>query len=105
AYHWKRHHRNARRHGNYDPDFDVPIARSQAQRVEVTGLAIFAALHLPLLPIAPFFTGAVLYGLVNYHRRHKRAHADPRWAREHLPWHYDHHMGPDQHKNWCVSRP
>ena len=25
--------------------------------------------------------------------------------REHLPWHYDHHMGPNQEANWCVTRP
>ena len=30
---------------------------------------------------------------------------DHAWAREHLPWHYDHHMGPDQDANWCVTRP
>lgn len=22
-----------------------------------------------------------------------------------MPWHYDHHMGPNQHKNWCVTKP
>ena len=31
--------------------------------------------------------------------------ADTEWAREHLPWHYDHHMGPNQHANWCVTKP
>ena len=30
---------------------------------------------------------------------------DPEWARENLPWHYDHHMGPNQDANWCVTRP
>ena len=27
------------------------------------------------------------------------------WARENLTWHYDHHMGPDQDCNWCVTWP
>ncbi len=27
------------------------------------------------------------------------------WARARLPWHYDHHMGPDQDATWCVTRP
>jgi sterol desaturase/sphingolipid hydroxylase (fatty acid hydroxylase superfamily) len=40
-----------------------------------------------------------------YYTRHKRAHLDPEWAREHLPWHYDHHLGPDQDQNWCVTFP
>jgi sterol desaturase/sphingolipid hydroxylase (fatty acid hydroxylase superfamily) len=47
----------------------------------------------------------VIYGLVDYYRKHKRAHLDPAWAREHLPWHYDHHMAPDQDANWCVTHP
>jgi sterol desaturase/sphingolipid hydroxylase (fatty acid hydroxylase superfamily) len=58
-----------------------------------------------LAPIAPFFTGTMVYSAVHYYRVHKRSHLDPEWAREHLPWHYDHHMGPDQNVNWCVTRP
>ncbi len=27
------------------------------------------------------------------------------YAREYAPWHYDHHMAPDQHKNWGVRLP
>jgi len=36
---------------------------------------------------------------------HKLYHLDPEWAREHLSWHYDHHMGTDQDANWCVTHP
>ena len=66
---------------------------------------MLAAAHLPLLPIAPFFTAAVWYSAIRYHRVHKRGHLDPNRARTHLPWHYDHHMGPNQEANWCVTRP
>ena len=59
----------------------------------------------PLFPIAPFFVGTLWYSSANYYRKHKRSHLDPAWAREHLPWHYDHHMGPHQDANWCVTRP
>jgi sterol desaturase/sphingolipid hydroxylase (fatty acid hydroxylase superfamily) len=41
--------------------------------------------------------------LYRYRRVHRRAHIDPEWGRTHLPWHYDHHMGPNQHKNWGVT--
>ena len=27
------------------------------------------------------------------------------WARKHLPWHYDHHMGKNSNKNWAVRLP
>ncbi len=68
-------------------------------------MTMLAAAHLPLFPVAPFFTAAVWYSAARYHRVHKRAHLDPDWAREHLPWHYDHHMGPNQEANWCVTQP
>ena len=47
----------------------------------------------------------MVWSAVDYYRKHKRSHLDPAWAREHLPWHYDHHMGPDQDANWCVTHP
>ncbi|MEZ4463411.1 MAG: hypothetical protein R3F43_02565 [bacterium] len=55
--------------------------------------------------MAPFFVGTMWYGAVRYYQIHKKSHVDPEWARTHLPWHYDHHMGPDQNANWCVTRP
>jgi len=59
----------------------------------------------PFLPFAPYFVLTAYATAYNYYRCHKRAHRDPDWGREHLPWHYDHHMGPNQHANWCVTRP
>ncbi len=31
------------------------------------------------------------------------SHLDPMWCRENLPWHYDHHMGPNQDMNYGVT--
>ena len=31
--------------------------------------------------------------------------ATMRASSEAFPWHYDHHMGPNQNANWCVTRP
>jgi sterol desaturase/sphingolipid hydroxylase (fatty acid hydroxylase superfamily) len=61
--------------------------------------------HLPLLPVAPFFTMTVYWRAWRYYTIHKRAHLDRNWAKEDLPWHYDHHMGKDQNANWCVTYP
>jgi hypothetical protein len=105
AFHWHEHHRNVRQNGHIDPAYRKSLLGWHAQSKEALALAGAAVSVLPLAPIAPFFTGAVIYSIVDYYRKHKRAHLDPAWAREHLPWHYDHHMGPDQHKNWCVTRP
>ncbi len=105
SFHWHEHHRHARQHEFYDPDYERSLLGWHAQTKEAAGLLGLTIAHLPLFPIAPFFTGAVVYSAVNYYRVHKRAHLDPEWGKEHLPWHYDHHMGPNQDSNWCVTKP
>lgn len=105
AFHWHEHHREARQHDMLDPKYQRPVAGWHAQGKEALGLVGAALVHLPLLPVAPYFTAGVLYALGNYYRVHRRSHRDPAWAREHLPWHVDHHLGPNQHANWCVTRP
>jgi sterol desaturase/sphingolipid hydroxylase (fatty acid hydroxylase superfamily) len=104
-FHWHEHHAQVRQNDHLDPDYERSLLGWHAQTKEALGLLAAGVAHLPLLPVAPFFTGAVWFSLVRYYRVHKRAHLDPAWAKDHLPWHYDHHMGPDQDANWCVSRP
>jgi hypothetical protein len=105
SFHWHDHHRAVRQHDHVDPDYQASVLRWNGQGKEALALSLTALAVLPLFPIAPFFTGTLLYSTANYYRKHKRSHLDPEWAREHLPWHYDHHMGPNQHANWCVTRP
>ena len=105
SFHWHDHHRNARRNDHRDPDYERSLLGWHAQTKEAVGLVGLAAVHAPLFPFAPCYTGTLWYCLWRYHRVHKRAHLDTAWAREHLPWHYDHHMGPDQDANWCVTHP
>jgi sterol desaturase/sphingolipid hydroxylase (fatty acid hydroxylase superfamily) len=105
SFHWHEHHRSCRQNAVLDPAYLRPLRSWNAQSKEAAALAVGAAAFLPLAPIAPFLVGTFVYSAVNYYRKHKRAHLDPGWAREHLPWHYDHHMGPNQHANWCVTRP
>ena len=105
AFHWHEHHRESRKHDMFDPQYRRSLWGWQAQTKEAVALLGAAAIHLPLLPVAPFFTGTVLYRIWAYYRIHKRAHLDPSWAKRNLPWHVDHHMGPDQDANWCVTHP
>jgi sterol desaturase/sphingolipid hydroxylase (fatty acid hydroxylase superfamily) len=105
AFHWHEHHRNCRRHGGYDPCYHRSLFYLNAQSKEVIGLAGLALSVTWLAPLAPFFVGTVYYSGFNYYFKHKRAHLDPEWGRQHLPWHYDHHMGPNQQANWCVTKP
>ena len=106
AFHYHGHHQAVRRHGGYDPAYEGPVWSTPTQAREAIGLAAVALAHAPLFPIAPFYTSTIWYCLHRYRRDHKRAHLDPAWARDHLPVHYEHHLG-DQDKNfgivwaWC----
>lgn len=104
-FHWMEHHRECRLHDMKDEAYERSVFGDHAQGREALALTLGTLAHLPLFPVAPFFTATVVYGAVNYYRTHKRAHLDPAWGKENLPWHYDHHMAPDQDANWCVTRP
>lgn len=105
AFHWHDHHRTVRKNDHYDPIYERPFWKQAPTLKEAVGIAGMAATAVPLLPVAPFFTLTLWYSGWNYYRKHKKAHLDLDWAKTHLPWHYDHHMGPDQNANWCVTRP
>ncbi len=105
AFHWHEHHRNARKEEMRDATYRRPVFGWHAQGKEALGLVFAAAVHLPLARRYPWFTAAVLFSQANYYRVHRRSHEDPEWAKRRLPWHYDHHMGPNQHANWCVTHP
>lgn len=102
AFHYHQHHQAVRKHGGYDPAYEGPVWSTPTQFREAIGLSVIALAHAPLFPIAPFYTATVWYCLRRYRRDHRRAHLDPQWARDHLPWHYEHHLG-DQEKNFGVA--
>lgn len=106
SFHWHEHHNVSRKHDMVDDHYLKPLFRGwNAQTKEAVALLFGLAAHAPLAPVAPFFYGTLAYSAWRYYKVHKRAHLDPEWAREHLPWHYDHHMGPNQDANWCVTHP
>lgn len=105
SFHFHEHHRNCRQNDHVDPTYTRSVFGRHAQGKEAIAIAAAAVAHVPLFPVAPFYVGTLWYAAANYYVKHKRSHQDPQWAREHLPWHYDHHMGPNQDANWCVTRP
>jgi sterol desaturase/sphingolipid hydroxylase (fatty acid hydroxylase superfamily) len=104
SFHFHEHHSACRRTNNRDSIYEGHPFHWDAGGKEVFGLALLGLAHLPLLPVAPFFVGTLVYSGVQYYFLHKRSHLDPEWAREHLPWHYDHHMALNQDMNWGVRR-
>ncbi|MCB1192999.1 MAG: sterol desaturase family protein [Leptospiraceae bacterium] len=105
SFHWSEHHKNCRKHDMHDPAYQSSLLEWNAQSKEVAALALGVAIHLPLLPVAPLFTLTIGYSAVDYYFKHKKSHIDPEWSKTYLPWHYDHHMGPDQDANWGVTHP
>lgn len=105
SFHWHDHHRAASVHGMYDPGYEHSFLHQSAQRKEGFGLIALAVTHLWVGIIAPpVFLGLTSRAL-KYYLDHEHAHLDLDWARENLPWHYDHHMGQNQDMNWGVTSP
>ena len=105
SFHWKDHHKNVRRNGFRDPDYDAGFKLDSTLTKEAALLLGAAAAHLPLFPLAPGFTLGVWTPIALYFAIHTKSHLDPEWAKKYVPWHYDHHMGKDQDANWCITYP
>lgn len=105
SFHWHEHHKQSRKNGFRDADYERSPLGWNAQGKELYGLIGVSAAILPLLSVAPYFCAGVWASSYAYYVVHKKSHLEPEWAREHLPWHYDHHMGPNQDANWCVTTP
>lgn len=105
AFHWHEHHGNSRRNEMRDETYERSPFGNHAQGKEALALLGGALATLPLAPMAPWYTATMLFCIGEYYYKHRKSHEDPEWARENLPWHYDHHMGPNQNANWCVVRP
>ena len=105
SFHFHEHHRLVRQNGYNDPNYHRFPLGNHAQGRETWALIGASIVIAPLFPVAPFFVGTLWYSAANYYRVHKRSHLNPDWARQRVPWHYDHHMGRNQTANWCVTRP
>ena len=66
-------------------------------------LFILSLVHSPLILILPLFYITLVFCFIRSYRIHKKSHLDVKWCKEHLPWHYDHHMGKNQDANWGVT--
>lgn len=104
-YHWREHHRLARRHGMIDPGYQGSPLRWDSHGKEALLLLATALLHWPLLEIAPGYVAGLYCSLAAYYFCHRQAHRDPAWARRHLPWHWEHHMGAQPDANFCTTWP
>lgn len=100
SYHFHKHHRTSRQHLFRDHNYEQ---HGIGMRKEIRDLGLLFVLHLPLLFVVPFFLAGSVLQAILYFTLHRKAHLDPEWCKRHLPWHYDHHMAPNQDANWGVT--
>lgn len=105
SFHWHEHHRKSRSNRFYDDDYEQNVFHWNARGKEAFGLLILWLSHSWLLFILPAFYLTLTYCTLNYYFTHKWSHENPNWARKHLRWHWEHHMGRNQHANYCVTQP
>jgi hypothetical protein len=103
SFHWK-HHKASRKHKFKDErGGEIPFYRD----FEFLGILALLVAHVPTLWLSPVFFATVVWRALAYYRVHKKAHEDEQWAKKHVSWHWDHHMGPASaiEANWCVTFP
>ena len=106
AYHLHEHHAVCTSNSMLDPGYrKLTLTTWNTQSKELLVLAGFVLLHAPIFLIFPLFTSVVYASLALYYYKHRKAHLDPVWARRHLRWHYEHHLGGNICANWCVTWP
>ena len=105
AFHWHEHHKNVRKNEGYDAMYTEPLLRTPSKAKEIAGIISGAVMATPLITISPGFVAAGWLSAGAYYYVHRKSHLDPEWGKKWVPWHMDHHLGPNQDKNWCVTFP
>jgi sterol desaturase/sphingolipid hydroxylase (fatty acid hydroxylase superfamily) len=103
--HWHQHHNVVRKTGGFDHGYDTVWDIYSEGTRELLGIFLLALLQIPTFFIFPAYAVTTVVMTVAYYLVHRKSHVDPEWGRRNLTWHYDHHMGPNQDSNWCVTFP
>lgn len=105
AFHWYEHHRVVRTTLGRDDAYAKPLWQSSAKTKEALSLVVASVAVTPIALVSPGFVAAIWCNGLAYYTVHRKSHLDPEWGRKYTPWHMDHHLGPNQDKNWCVTFP
>jgi hypothetical protein len=105
-FHWYVHHQAARKNNFIDPEYNEYFWKKGLHRKrEIVGLFLLGVVHAWIMFVLPWMGASAICWIFVYYFVHKWSHKNPSWGRKWLSWHYDHHMGIDQNKNWCVTLP
>jgi len=99
-HHFSRHHKISRKNDMKDASYNKIFDTSSL--FEIGSIFFGLILHLPFLFFFPFFYAVLVFSAIQYYAMHRKSHINIEWGKKYMPWHYKHHMGKDQHKNWGV---
>ena len=102
-HHFGVHHKISRKNGMHDKNYERWIQRENL--FEPISLSLILLLHAPLFFYYKYFYAALVFSVSSYYFLHRKSHVDVEWGKKWLPWHYEHHMGKNQHVNWGVRLP
>lgn len=105
AYHWYDHHAVCFKNGMIDEGYRQLKWQWNTQTKELLGLLVIMLSQLPLIGFAFWYVMGFYFAIACYYYRHRKAHLDADWARTHLFWHYQHHLGKNPESNWCITWP
>ncbi len=105
AFHFHEHHVIVKKNHFIDHHYHKFPFGNHPQGKEVWALILTSVVLIPLFFVLPYLTITFWYCVANYYFVHKKSHLNPEWAKQYLPWHYDHHMGKNPDANWCVTKP
>jgi sterol desaturase/sphingolipid hydroxylase (fatty acid hydroxylase superfamily) len=100
SYHFHNHHKASRQNLFYDRSYE---GEGEGVYKEVRDLSLLSLIHLPIIFLAPAFLFGAAIQAILYYVLHRQSHLNPEWCKQYLPWHYDHHMAPNQDANWGVT--
>jgi len=101
--HFGNHHKICRKSSFRDDRYKKIFSRDSL--FEIGTLTFLAVSHFPLWFFFPWAYATLVWSVLWYYIIHRKMHLDPLWAAEWTPWHYEHHMGRDQHDWWGVRLP
>ena len=102
SFHFHEHHAVARRNAMHDDKYVYKKWEINSRTKELIGLMLLVFLHTPIAIVFPWAFATIVISAISYYRVHLKSHVNVEWARIALSWHYDHHMGPNQNKNFGV---
>ena len=102
--HFKDHHSSSRKNRMKDPKYQV-LHFDPRSDFEQRSLFYLTLAHFPLIFFFPYAYITLVYSAISYYVIHNLVHRFPLFGRRFFPWHYEHHLATDQHKNWGVRLP